>query len=237
MELQRLDELLADAIDRIEAARRILKDHGDARAAHRFKHAGRRAHEVATLEQDLAADTGTDAEQAERGEPGHALARARFAHQPDRLAALNRQVDAVQGADDALAGVEIDGQATDVDQRYAHETQRPPGLGQAREQEPAGRLHLRQNPAIPNAIGEIQRSFRQAMRFAGHEPVLHAPYVGWMTAARRSADASCRRRTPAPRRAPPGTESPRRNSGRRTAPTAAGRPPTTRPSWPAQDGR
>ena len=73
------------------------------------------------LEQDLAADARAGAEQAQGGQPGHALARARFAHQPDRLAALDREVDAVQGADDALAGVEIDGQAAYVDQRYAHE--------------------------------------------------------------------------------------------------------------------
>jgi hypothetical protein len=39
---------------------------------------------------------------------------------------LDRQVDAVQGADDALAGVEIDGQAAYVDQRFTHETRRHP---------------------------------------------------------------------------------------------------------------
>src|SRR5258708_979981 len=70
---------------------------------------------VATWKEASASDGGRGAEQPERGEQGHALPRARFAPQPSRLATLDRQVDAVQGADDTLAGVEIDGQATDVD--------------------------------------------------------------------------------------------------------------------------
>ncbi len=74
MELQGLAELLADAIDRVEAARRVLEDHRDPRAADGFEITGRRAHQVAALEQDLAADAGAVAEQAEGGKPGHALA-------------------------------------------------------------------------------------------------------------------------------------------------------------------
>jgi len=121
MELQRLDQLLAHSIDRVEAARWVLEDHRNPRAAHGFELACRRTDQVAALEQDLAANARAVAKKAQSRKPGHALARARFAHQPDRLAALDREVDAVQGTDDALAGVEIDGQAAYVDKRFVHE--------------------------------------------------------------------------------------------------------------------
>src|SRR6266851_2888004 len=113
----------AHSIDRVEAARRVLEDHRHPRAPHGFELAGRRAHQIAPLEQDLATDARAVAEKTQSRKPRHALARARFAHQPDRLADLDREVDAVQGADDALAGVEIDGQAAYVDQRFAHGAQ------------------------------------------------------------------------------------------------------------------
>src|SRR5712664_4470118 len=123
MELQCLDELPADAIDRVEAARWVLEDHGDPCAAHGFEHAHRRAHQVAALEQDLATDLRATAEEAQGGKPSDALARARFAHQPDRLAGLDREVDTPQGADDAMAVVEIDGQVAYIDERFAHGVQ------------------------------------------------------------------------------------------------------------------
>src|SRR6185436_14507653 len=117
MEPQRLAELAADAMHRIEAARRILEDHGDTPAAYPLQLGDRCADEIAAFEPHLAADSGAAAEQTKRRQPGDALAAAGLAHQAERLPAPHLQVDAVEGAHDPLAGVEINRQATQGDER------------------------------------------------------------------------------------------------------------------------
>ena len=91
----------------------MLKDHRDAPTAHALQLLNRRADEIAALEPHLAADTRPAAQQPERRQPGDALAAARFADQAERFATAHLQVDAVEGANDPLAGVEVDRQAAE----------------------------------------------------------------------------------------------------------------------------
>ena len=98
MQLQRLAELPADAMHRIEAARRVLEDHGDALAAHALEQPRRRADQLLAVEAHRAADTGARRQQAERRQPGHALARARFADDARAPRPAHRQIDAIDGA-------------------------------------------------------------------------------------------------------------------------------------------
>jgi hypothetical protein len=77
-------------------------------------------------------------------------------------------------------------------------------------------------------------------RLIGGGKVLHADTLlgaaGHVTVT-RSADASCRPPTPAPRRARPGKASPRRSCGRRTVRRAAARLWRDQPSSPAPGAR
>ena len=50
------------------------------------------------LVRSVVGDTGARRQEAEGGKPGHALARARFAHDAQRLARRDREIDAVDGA-------------------------------------------------------------------------------------------------------------------------------------------
>src|SRR4029453_4395925 len=98
MQLQRLAELPADAMHRVEAARRVLEDHGDALAAHVLEQARRRAAQFLALPPHGAPAAAARRQEAKSREPGHALARARFAHDAQRLARRDREIDAVDGA-------------------------------------------------------------------------------------------------------------------------------------------
>ena len=77
---------------------------------------GREAQHIAAVEQhgfglDLA---GRARDQAHDRERGHALAAARFAHQPDGLAATDGKIDAVDGAEQPAVGVEVGFETADV---------------------------------------------------------------------------------------------------------------------------
>src|SRR4030095_16225838 len=58
MQLQRLAELAADAMHRVEAARRVLEDHGDAFAAHALEQARRRSDKLLAFQAHRAAGAG-----------------------------------------------------------------------------------------------------------------------------------------------------------------------------------
>ena len=114
----RLDDLLADRMDRVERGHRLLEDHRHRGSAQPAPLVGREAQHVAAVEQhrigrDLA---GRARDQAHHRQRGHALAAARFAHQPHGLAAADGEVDAVDGAEQAAVGMEVGFEAADLEE-------------------------------------------------------------------------------------------------------------------------
>jgi hypothetical protein len=121
MALDRLDDLVADRVGRIERGHRLLEDHGEPRTAQVAQLGRRDLQEVAALELDLAADRRVlRRQQPHDGERGHALAASRLADQAERAAALQGKVDAVDGTDGAVVGRETDGQLPELQQRFGH---------------------------------------------------------------------------------------------------------------------
>src|SRR6185312_17516612 len=85
--LQRLDQLAADLVERVQGRQGVLKDHRDLVAADRAELRFGERDEVAAFEQDLPGDArALPARQAERRERGDRLSRARLADDAERLA-------------------------------------------------------------------------------------------------------------------------------------------------------
>jgi hypothetical protein len=108
----RLDHLLFDRQDRVQAGHGVLEDHRDVAAAEVAHVVLRQRREVELVEQDRAA---LDAPGGLRQQPHdrqirHALAAAGLADEAQRLALLDVERHAVDGVDRALVGSEADDQ-------------------------------------------------------------------------------------------------------------------------------
>jgi len=95
--VERLDELLADALGRVEAVERLLEDHADAARAELAHLVGAERREVDLVEQDAPARAhrGDELEQPDHRHRGHGLAAAGLAHDAQRLARGDAQADLV----------------------------------------------------------------------------------------------------------------------------------------------
>ena len=107
-------DLLADGEHRIERRHRLLKDHRDPPAAHaahfafgQFREHLRRLAGRAVQRDPAAGEPAGSGDQPDDAHGGDAFARARFADQPQRLAAADRQRDVVDRLDHAFVGVEV----------------------------------------------------------------------------------------------------------------------------------
>ncbi|GAV33962.1 hypothetical protein ROTAS13_01622 [Roseomonas sp. TAS13] len=116
MQGQHLGDLPADAVDGVQAARRVLEDHGDAAAAHPVQHRRRGAQDLLAIEPHAAGDARLGRQQAQGGQPGDRLAAAGFTHQGQGFAAPDGEVHAAQGG----RAVEADGEVADLDQGLPH---------------------------------------------------------------------------------------------------------------------
>ena len=116
---QRLDDLRADGVHRVQAGHRLLEHHGHAAAAQQAPLLGRHGHHVAALEQQRIGLhlTGRLRHQAHQRQRGDALAAARFTHQPHGAATPHLEADAVDGLEQAALGVEPGAQVAHVEQR------------------------------------------------------------------------------------------------------------------------
>ena len=113
--------LTADAVHRVQAARRVLEDHGDLPAAHPVQNRHRRTEQLLPVQHDAAGHLRLAGQQAERREPGDRLAAAGFADEADSLTRAHRQVHAPQHRD----AVESDAQPGHADERFVHQPRRP----------------------------------------------------------------------------------------------------------------
>ena len=122
--VDRLGDLAADLVERMQRRQRILEDHRDVVAADPAELLAGERQQVGALEQDLARHAaGAAVGQPHRRQRGDGLARAGLADDPQRRGGGNRVGDSVDGMDDAVVGVELDPQVLDVEQwrRIAHE--------------------------------------------------------------------------------------------------------------------
>ena len=112
MLLDRLDDLVADRVGRVERSHRLLEDHREPRTAQVAEQMWIEVQQIAPLEQDPPADLRIlRRQQAHDGQRRDALAAARLAHQTESPALAQRQVDAVDGVDDTIVGGEVHRQA------------------------------------------------------------------------------------------------------------------------------
>jgi hypothetical protein len=117
---ERLADLPADREDRVQARHRVLEDHRDLLAADRSQLLVREPDQVASLEAGRAGGHPAGASQdPEQGERGDALAAARLAHDPERLARRDVERDAVDGVDDPAAGPEPNLEVLDGEERLS----------------------------------------------------------------------------------------------------------------------
>ena len=79
---------VADAVERVERGHRLLEDHGDLGAADRVRAGACQADQLAALEDGPSRSRGRCRQQAQQRQHGLALARAGFADDGQRLAAL-----------------------------------------------------------------------------------------------------------------------------------------------------
>ena len=104
---QRLADDPPDAVARVERCERILEDHLHP-APQRAQRALREVRDVLAVKEDPAAGRLIEAQD---GSADGRLAAARLTDEPERLAALDRQADAVDGANVADVAVEDDAAA------------------------------------------------------------------------------------------------------------------------------
>ena len=120
VQLEDLADLPVDVADRVQRRGRLLEDHRDPVAPDLPHLLVRQAHEIRSVEHDLAGiDRARRRDEAQDRQAGHALAATGFAHETHDLAAPDREIDPVDGLDHALAGLERGSQAPDLEDRPA----------------------------------------------------------------------------------------------------------------------
>ena len=122
---QHLGHLLADGQHRVERGHRVLVDHGDLVAAQLAQLFRAAVDQRLPLKDDVAlVDLAVAAQVVDQAVGHRALAAAGFAHQPERLAAMNIKRDAAHGVHVALARLVGDAQVIDLNDRFAHSARR-----------------------------------------------------------------------------------------------------------------
>src|SRR6476620_3025319 len=117
VELDRLDELGPDRVDRVQRGHRVLEDHRDVVAADLAQTARAGGEQVFPVEQGLTAgDRVLLRVQAHDRQAGDALAGAGLTDDPECLAFLDAEVDAVDGLDDAVVGLEVGLEVVDFEE-------------------------------------------------------------------------------------------------------------------------
>src|SRR5579859_7688619 len=104
MELEAFTDLTTDRQHRVQRGHRILKNHGDPVTADAADLPVVHFEQVFAVERDTA--RGDPAwrlgDEAHDRQCRHTLATTRFAHDAERLAAIDREADTIDGLDDAI---------------------------------------------------------------------------------------------------------------------------------------
>src|SRR5262249_10035293 len=126
MGLQGLDDLGADGQYRVERGHGVLEHHRELGPAQATQRLGLERDEIAAGEHHPAGEARALGQQLQDGARQHGLAAARFAHDAQRVAGRQRQVDLVDGPERAARRGQLDGDALDRQHRSVH---RAPGRG------------------------------------------------------------------------------------------------------------
>ena len=117
MEPERLRDLLADRHGRIQRGHRVLQDHRDPRAAELAHLLGALGEQALAVEDDVAPDdlAAGLGHQSQDRQAGHRLAGARFADDPECLAALDGERRAVDRFHDTAARIDVGPEIPDLE--------------------------------------------------------------------------------------------------------------------------
>ncbi len=102
--LDRLGDLVADALHGVQRGHRVLEHHGHLRAPDLAEHVGVGVEHLAAVEAHAAGAAGVGGDEAHDRAGQDRLARAGLAHDAEGPAPLEGEVDVLDGADGALAG-------------------------------------------------------------------------------------------------------------------------------------
>ena len=122
VQVEDLAELLADRIDRVQRAHRLLEDHRDVVAAQLAHLAlSDMVEDVLAVERDarLLADRGALGQEPHERARRHRLARAALADERDGLALVELERDVAHGVDDAALDLEVDGDVAGIEDQLA----------------------------------------------------------------------------------------------------------------------
>ena len=97
VQAQRLADLVAHGVHRVQRAHRLLEDHGDVAPAHLLQRRGWQLQDVLALQQHPALDARVASQQAQQRERGGGLAAARLPHQCHGFAPAHLQVQLAHG--------------------------------------------------------------------------------------------------------------------------------------------
>ena len=117
MESDGLGELVSDAVEWRECGHGLLEDDADVASASLSELAVGEFEEVGAVEEDLSGDDASWGlwDESGDGHGGDALAAAGLADESERLALVEGEGDAVGGGEDAVVGLELDGEVLDVE--------------------------------------------------------------------------------------------------------------------------
>jgi len=111
----RLGDLVADRLGRVQRGQRVLEHHRDLVAADLAHVVLGQPDQLPAVQLDRAADDGAARrQQAHDGQARHRLAAARLPHQPQRLAGSDFQVDVAHGLDDGLRQLDVGGEVINL---------------------------------------------------------------------------------------------------------------------------
>ena len=117
-----LGDLGPHGVDRIERGHRLLEDDGDLLAADLAHLIRPERHQVAALPENLAVDDTSrrHGDELEHGERGDGLAAAGLADHTERLAPVDRMIDAIDRPHHAIVGGEVGLEPANFEQALAH---------------------------------------------------------------------------------------------------------------------
>jgi len=136
MQHQRLGDLAADGMHRVQAGHRLLEDHRDAIAANAAEIAFAHGHQVLAVEAHRAAGARPLGQEADQAQRGHRLAAARFADDAEGFAPLQRERDAAHRIGRPARGFQRDMEVFDFEQR-GHDYLCRASLGSIRSRRPS----------------------------------------------------------------------------------------------------
>ena len=118
VQAQRFGHLLADGLHRVQRGHGFLKHHAHTVAAQVLQLGIGQAHQLLLVKANAAADLCVVRQQAHQRQRRQRFPAARLTHQPQRLAARQREAEVAHGRGGSLAGLQLHAEVLDVEQGH-----------------------------------------------------------------------------------------------------------------------